>query len=48
MKHILDRLFDHDKLSREEAKEILLKISRAEYNHIEVASFITVFNGVRK
>ncbi len=44
MKKILARLFEHDKLNREEAKEVLLRISRGEYNHIQVSSFITVYN----
>lgn len=44
MKTILNRLFEHDKLSREEARQILMDISRAKYNHIQVAAFTTVFN----
>lgn len=44
MKTILNRLFEHDKLSREEAKQILLNISRGEYNHIQVSAFTTVYN----
>lgn len=44
MKDILSRLFEHEKLSRPEAKEVLLNISRGQYNHLQVASFITVYN----
>lgn len=44
MKEILNCLFDHEKLGREEAKEILLKISKGAFNHVQVASFITVYN----
>ena len=44
MKAILSDLFDHKKLNRTEAKEVLLRISAGEFNHIQVASFITVYN----
>jgi anthranilate phosphoribosyltransferase len=44
MKDILARLFEHQKLSREEAKEVLLHISKGAYNHVQVSSFITVYN----
>ncbi len=44
MKSILARLFEHDRLSRQEAKDVLLDISSGKYNHVQVASFITVFN----
>lgn len=43
MKSILSRLFEHERLGREEAKEVLIRIARAEYNHIQVASFLTVY-----
>lgn len=43
MKSILSRLFEHERLSREEAKNILIRIARAEYNPVQVASFLTVF-----
>jgi len=43
MKKILERLFQHQKLSREEAKEILGFISDGKYNASEVSSFLTVF-----
>ncbi len=43
MKAILNYLFDHNHLTREQSKEILIKISKGEYNSSQVASFITVF-----
>jgi anthranilate phosphoribosyltransferase len=44
MKEILQRLFDHEKLSREEARQVLTAISRGAYNPTQVASFVTVYN----
>ncbi len=44
MKTILSKLFEHRQLDREEAKEVLLDISSGKYNHVQVASFATVFN----
>ena len=43
MKKILQRLFEHKTLSREQAKEVLVNISRSQYNESEVTAFITVF-----
>ncbi|MCG8327977.1 MAG: anthranilate phosphoribosyltransferase [Chitinophagales bacterium] len=43
MKNILTKLFEHQKLSRQEAREVLLNISNAAYNPIQVASFMTVY-----
>jgi anthranilate phosphoribosyltransferase len=43
MKHILQSLFDHKKLSKEEAKEILVNISQNKYNEAQIAAFITVY-----
>ena len=43
MKNILARLFDHNTLSKEEAKSILIDISHGKYNNAHIASFITVF-----
>ena len=43
MKKILNYLFEHKTLSREQAKEVLLNISKNVYNESEIASFITVF-----
>ena len=43
MKTILNRLSNHESLSKEEAKEILIAISEEKYDPIQVAAFITVF-----
>ncbi len=43
MKKILNYLFEHKTLTREQAKEVLLNISKNMYNESEMASFITVF-----
>ena len=43
MKKILQYLFEHKTLSREEAKEILIQISQGQYSEHEVTSFVTVF-----
>jgi anthranilate phosphoribosyltransferase len=43
MKKILQYLFEHKTLSREQAKDVLLNISKGIYNESEIASFITVY-----
>src|SRR5271168_1948825 len=43
MKKILQYLFEHKTLAREQAKDVLTRISRGEYNDSEIAAFITVF-----
>ncbi len=43
MKTILTRLFEHKKLSREEAREILVNISNNQYNEAQIAAFMTVY-----
>jgi len=43
MKKILQRLFEHKTLSRDEARQIMLNIAGSAYNETELASFITVF-----
>lgn len=43
MKQILNRLFEHDCLTRTEAREIMLRISRGEFNESQIAAFMTVF-----
>ncbi|MEP6675815.1 MAG: anthranilate phosphoribosyltransferase [Ferruginibacter sp.] len=43
MKKILQYLFEHKILSREQAKEVLLNISKGMYNESEISSFITVY-----
>ena len=43
MKSILNQLFNHERLSRETAKQVLLDISHGAYNPVQIASFMTVF-----
>jgi anthranilate phosphoribosyltransferase len=43
MKKILQYLFEHKTLSREQAKEVLTNISKGNYNDYEITSFVTVF-----
>src|SRR5436190_7695968 len=43
MKKILQFLFEHKTLPREQAKEVLLNISKGTYNEAEITAFITVF-----
>ena len=43
MKKILNRLYNHEKLSKEEAKQILMDIAASKYNDAHLASFMTVF-----
>jgi len=43
MKKILQYLFEHKTLSRGQAKEVLLNISKGMYNESEMTAFITVF-----
>lgn len=43
MKKILQYLFEHKTLERSQAKEILLNMSRGQYNDAEMSAFITVF-----
>ena len=44
MKEILNRLFEHDKLSREEAKDVLLNIGSGAFNEIQITALTTAFN----
>jgi anthranilate phosphoribosyltransferase len=43
MKKILNKLFEHQKLSREEAYETLTEITRGEVNEAQMAAFLTVY-----
>lgn len=43
MKKILQYLFEYKTLSREQAKEMLINISKSMYNETEVTAFVTVF-----
>ncbi len=43
MKRILQSLFEHKTLDRQQAKEVLLNISKSVYNEHEVTAFMTVY-----
>ena len=43
MKHILNRLINQECISSEEAKHVLVNISKGDYNQSQIASFLTVY-----
>ncbi|WP_452223612.1 anthranilate phosphoribosyltransferase [Lacinutrix chionoecetis] len=43
MKQILNRLINHENISSEEAKKVLVNISEGQYNQSQIASFLTIF-----
>ncbi|OIQ18784.1 anthranilate phosphoribosyltransferase [Lacinutrix sp. MedPE-SW] len=43
MKNILNRLINHERISTEEARNVLINISVGQYNQNQIASFLTVF-----
>lgn len=43
MKTILNRLINHEILSKSKAKEVLVNISSGHYNNSQIASFLTVY-----
>lgn len=43
MKQLLNRLINHENISSEEAKQVLVNISNDMYNQSQIASFLTVF-----
>ena len=43
MKQLLNRLINHESISSEEAREVLVNISNGKYNQSQIASFLTVF-----
>lgn len=43
MKQILNQLFEHKKLSADQAKEVLVNISKEIYNPAQIAAFISVY-----
>ncbi len=49
MKAILSRLFNHEILSRDEAKDILINITESKYNDVQIAAMLTAFQmrGIR-
>ncbi|MGI0105697.1 anthranilate phosphoribosyltransferase [Salinimicrobium sp. WS361] len=43
MKAILNRLINHETISKEEARNVLVNISAGQYNHSQIAAFLTVY-----
>lgn len=43
MRELLNRLINHETISKEEAKKVLVNISKGDYNHSQIASFLTVY-----
>jgi anthranilate phosphoribosyltransferase len=43
MRKILNHLFEHKTLTRNEAEEVLTKISKGDYSDSEIAAFLTVY-----
>lgn len=43
MKHILNRLINQESISSEEAKNVLINISKGDYNQSQIASFLTIY-----
>ncbi len=43
MKNILNRLINQEKISKKEAKNVLVNISEGKYNNSQIASFLTVY-----
>ena len=43
MKQVLNQLFEHQKLTRDQAKEVLINISQDKYNASQLAAFISVY-----
>jgi anthranilate phosphoribosyltransferase len=43
MKNILNRLINHEILSKEEAKDVLVNISSGNYNPSQISAFLTVY-----
>ena len=43
MKELLNRLINHETISKEEARKALVNISNGEYNESQIAAFLTVY-----
>lgn len=43
MKETLDKLINHDILSKDDAKKILVNIAKGDYNTSQIAAFVTVY-----
>ena len=43
MKDILNRLINHETISSQEARDVLVNISEGKYNQSQIASFLTIY-----
>ena len=43
MKQLLNRLINHETISKDEARDVLVNISEGKYNSSQIASFLTVY-----
>lgn len=43
MRNILQHLFEHKVLQKQEAKEVLIQIAKGEFNEFQITSFLTVY-----
>jgi len=43
LKHILNKLINHERLSKKEARNVLVNISEGKYNQSQIAAFMTVY-----
>ena len=43
MKQVLNRLINHETISKVEAKHVLMNISKGDYNESQIAAFLTVY-----
>ena len=43
MKQLLNRLINHESISSSEAKNVLVNISKGDYNQSQIAAFLTIF-----
>lgn len=43
MKELLNRLINHETISREEAKQVIINISDGKYSEMQIAAFLTVY-----
>ncbi|MBL7843258.1 MAG: anthranilate phosphoribosyltransferase [Cyclobacteriaceae bacterium] len=43
MKHVLSELIDHQSLSKEEARQVLMELASGKYNPSQMSSFMTVY-----
>ena len=43
MKQLLNRLINHETITKQEARDVLVNISEGKYNSSQIASFLTVY-----